>query len=124
MAVVVGSDLARRSPKAAADVEHPIPSGEGEVPRQLAGGGPAANVKLIDRREVLGRDRAFRPAHAGKTVANGCDEAAARVVFSNLGTHRGFHHRTLMPASRITFAQRVASFAMCLAHSSDVLPTG
>ena len=82
-------------------------------------------MELVDRREILGRHRAFSLAQAGETVADRRDEAAVRVVVGDVRSRRGFHrHCTLMPASRITFAQRIASVAMCRAHSSGVLPTG
>ncbi|WP_246672802.1 MULTISPECIES: hypothetical protein [unclassified Mesorhizobium] len=84
VAAILRCDLSRWSTEAAADVEHSIRSGERKLPCQLSRGGAAANVKLVYGREVLGGDRAFGLPHGGKTIANTCDQAASRVVVSNL----------------------------------------
>lgn len=59
LAAVLRSNLSGRSAEAAADVEHSILCGKRKLPCQLSRGGAAANMKLVHRRKVLGRDRAF-----------------------------------------------------------------
>lgn len=58
--------------------------GKRKLPCQLSRGGAAANMKLVHRRKVLGRDRAFGFPHGGKTVTDVCDQRALCVVVSNL----------------------------------------
>ena len=80
---IARSDLARGAPKTAADIEYTIRRREGQLPCDFPGHSASADMKLVYRREVFGRDRAFGLAHAGQTVANRRDQIIPRVMVSD-----------------------------------------
>src|SRR6185312_9687509 len=73
----------------------------------------------------MGRDLARgspKPAaDATKTIADGPDEVALRIVVSNARMQRRFDdHRTLIPASRITLCPTSCFCSLSLAHSTEL----